>query len=138
MNVNSSSAQLSHFKTRHHPLNTNNPLASALMSHSHIPGPPAASSSSFEFMFNNALNQALNAYQERTKKDLLTHPLFSRIQACEYPAAILAVLLQQVQGSGLSLRSSDDGWTIWLDPTVRVLHAFSGIIRGVGMVCLRT
>ena len=84
-------------------------------------------------MFNNALN----AYQKRTKKDLLTHPLFFRLQACESPTAILSILQQQVQGLDRS-QISDVRWTKWLDPTVRVLHAFFGILGGVGMVCLRT
>ena len=83
-------------------------------------------------MFNNALK----AYQKRTKKDLLTQPLFSQIQACESPNAILVVLLQQVQGLDQS-RIGDDRWTKWLDPIVHTLHAFSGTLGGVGLVSLR-
>ena len=104
------------------------------MSHSHLLAHlPAASSSSFQLMFNDALK----AYRKCTKKDLLAHPLFSRLQVCESPTAILAVLQQQVQGLDQS-QNSNDRWTKWLDPTVRVLHAFSEIIGGVGVVCLGT
>ena len=100
------------------------------MSHSHHTTTP---SSSYQFTFDNGLK----TYQKHTKVDLLTHPFLHQLQACESPAAILAILQQQVQGLGQSL-SGDDRWIKWLDPTVRVLHAFSGNIGGVGMVCLRT
>ena len=96
------------------------------MSHSH----PAASSSNFQLIINNALK----AYEKRTKKDLLAHPLAAQLQACNSPGAILAVLQQQVQGLDQS-RSSDDRWTKWLDPTVNVLFALSATLgAGVGLV----
>ncbi|KAF8470958.1 hypothetical protein DFH94DRAFT_206064 [Russula ochroleuca] len=95
------------------------------MSHSQ----PTAASSNFQLIINNALE----AYNKRTKKDILVHPLAPQIQACNSPGAILAVLQQQVQG--LDQSRSDDRWTKWLDPTVNVLFAFSETLgAGVGLV----
>jgi hypothetical protein len=99
------------------------------MSHSHL---TATSSSNFQLIINNALK----AYEKRTKTDLLAHPLASQLQACDSPDAILAVLQQQVQGLDRS-RSSDDRWTKWLDPTVNILYALSQTLgEGVGLVSL--
>jgi len=68
------------------------------------------------------------------KQDLLAHPLAAQLQTCDSPAAILAVLQQQVQGLDQS-GSSDDRWTKWLDPTINVLFAFSATVgAGVGLV----
>ena len=101
------------------------------MSHSHL---TASSSNNFQLVFNNALK----AYEKRTKKDLLAHPLASQLQACDSPAAILAILQLQVQGLDQS-RSGDDRWTKWLDPTINVLYTFSATLgEGVGLVSLRT
>jgi hypothetical protein len=99
------------------------------MSHSHS---TAASSNNFQQIFNNALK----AYERRTKNDLLAHPLAAQLQACQSPAAVLAILHQQVQELDQS-RSSDERWSKWLDPTVNVLFAFSAALgEGVGLVCL--
>ena len=101
------------------------------MSHSHL---TASSSNNFQLVFNNALK----AYEKRTKKDLLAHPLASQLQACDSPAAILTILQLQVQGLDQS-RSGDDRWTKWLDPTINVLYTFSETLgEGVGLVSLRT
>ena len=98
------------------------------MSHSHL----TTSSSNFQLIINNALK----AYEKRTKKDLLAHPLASQLQACDSPSAILAVLQQQVQGLDQS-RSNDDRWIKWLDPTVNIIYALSGTLgAGVGLVSL--
>jgi hypothetical protein len=53
----------------------------------------ASSSSTFQPIFNNALK----AYEKRTKKNLLAHPLVAQLKACDSPSSILAVLQQQVQ-----------------------------------------
>jgi hypothetical protein len=63
------------------------------MSHSHLAA--ASSPSNFQLIVNNALK----AYEKRTKKDLLAHPLASQLQACNSPAEILAVLQQQSPGA---------------------------------------
>ena len=110
---------------------------SHLMSQAH---PTASSShtgnqaSNFQLIINNALD----AYKKRTKNDLLAHPLVTELQSCNSPSTIIAVLQQQVQGLDQS-RRSDKRWTRWLDPTVNVLYALSGILgEGVSLVRLRT
>ncbi|KAN0118204.1 hypothetical protein V8E52_005465, partial [Russula decolorans] len=84
------------------------------MSHAN---PTTSSSPNFQLIFNNALE----TYKKRTKNDLLAHSLAVRLQDCNSPSAILALIHQQAQG----LQRDDDRLTKWLDPTVRVLHAFS-------------
>jgi len=92
----------------------------------------ASSSSNFQQIFNNALK----AYEKRTKNDLLAHPLAAQLQACHSPDAILSVLQKQVEE--LNQSRNDDRWTKWLDPTVNVLLSLSATIgEGVGLVCLR-
>jgi hypothetical protein len=103
------------------------------MSNSH-PTTTATSSTNFQPIFNNALK----AYEKRTKNDLPAHPLASELQNCNSPSAILAVLYQQVQGLDRS-RSGDDRWTKWLEPTVNVLHTLSETLgEGVSLVSFRT
>ena len=105
---------------------------SHLMSHTHPI--TASSSSNFQLIINNALD----TYKKRTRKDLRTHPLAVQLQSCDSPGAILAVLRPQVQGLDQS-RNTDERWTKWLDPTVNVLYTFSNIIgASVGLVCFRT
>jgi hypothetical protein len=101
------------------------------MSLSHLTAP--SSSNNFQLIINNALK----AYEKRTKKDLFAHPLASRLQACDSPGAILAILQQQIQGQDQS-RSGDDRWTKWLDPTVNILYALSATLgEGAGLVSHR-
>jgi hypothetical protein len=91
------------------------------------------SSSNFQIIFDNALR----AYQTRIKKDLLTHPLAAQLEDCRSPGSILDVLQQQVEELNRSQRRNER-WTRWLDPTVKVLHAFSGMLgEHVTLVCLR-
>ena len=97
------------------------------MSHTHTTSAP----SNFLLIFDNALK----AYKRRTKKDLLTHPLADRLEACDSASSILTVLREYIQELNGSQRSD----TRWLDPTVNVLHAFSETLgEGVGSVCFRT
>jgi hypothetical protein len=101
------------------------------MSHTH---PTASSSSNFQLMINNALD----TYKKRTKKDLLTHPLAARLQTCNSSDAIIAILQEQAQGVDQS-QSGDERWSKWLDPTVNVLQAFSSVLEaGASMVCFMT
>ena len=103
------------------------------MSTSH-PITTASSSSSFHLIFNNALE----AYEKRTKKDLLTHPLAAELRDCNSPSKILAVLHRQAQGLNQSL-SSDYRWTRWLDPTVNVLYMLSETLEeGISLVSVKT
>ncbi|KAI0290287.1 hypothetical protein BC826DRAFT_1187375 [Russula brevipes] len=92
--------------------------------------PATTSSSSFQLIINNALK----AYEKRTKNDLLAHPLAAQLQDCDSPTSILAVLQQQVQENNQS-RTRHETLTSWLDPTVNVLYAFSATLgEGVGLV----
>jgi len=94
--------------------------------------PTASSSPNFQLIFNNALK----SYEKCTKGDLLAHPLAAQLQDCNSPSAILSLIYQQVQG--LPSQRDDDKLTKWLDPTVRVLYAFSGTLgEGVSLVCPR-
>ena len=105
-----------------------------LMSHTYF---AASSSSQASTNFQLIINNALKAYEKRTKQDLLAHPLAAQLQTCDSPATILAVLQRQAQGLDRS-KSSDDRWTKWLDPTISVLFSFSATVgAGVGLVCLR-
>ena len=98
------------------------------MSRSH-PTASGSSSSNFQIVINNALE----VYQKRTKKNILDHPLASQIQACDTPGDILTVLRQQIQGLDQS-QSADERWTKWLDPTIHVLLKFSQAVGTVGLV----
>ena len=90
-----------------------------------------SSSSNFQLIINNALK----AYEKKTKRDLIAHPLALQLQGCDSPGDILAVLQQRVQGLDQS-QSRDERWTKWLNPTVNVLFAFSATLgSGVGLVC---
>ncbi len=81
-------------------------------------------------------NAAVKSYQKQTKKDLIAHPLASRLQSCDSTSAILAVLQDQVQQFDQA-RSGDERLTKWLIPTVNVLYAFSAAVsEGVGLVSL--
>ena len=97
-----------------------------LMSHAYH----TSTSSDFQLIFDNALK----AYKEHTKEDLLAHPLANRFESCDSASSVLTALQEQVWELNGSQRSN----TKWLDPTVNVLHAFSETLReGVGSVCPR-
>ena len=92
--------------------------------------PTATSSSNFQPIFDDALK----AYQRRTKKDLLAHPLAAQLQACDSSSSILAVLQQQLQELD-RFQSTNDRLTKWLDPTINVLCSLSDALgEGVGLV----
>ena len=96
----------------------------------------AASSSSSSSSFQLIIDEALETYKSRTKKDLRDHPLADQLQTFDSPGAILAVLQQQAQQIGQS-RSTDGQWTKWLAPTVNVLHFFVKVLGAAGgPVCL--
>jgi hypothetical protein len=100
---------------------------------SHAQSTASSSSPNFQLIINNALDK----YKKRTKRDLLAHPLAAQLQSCESSSAILAILQQQVQGLDQS-RNNDERWSRWLDPTINILYALSSTLgTGVGLVCLR-
>jgi hypothetical protein len=92
--------------------------------------PTPTSSSNFQLIFH----AALRAYEKRTKRDLLTHPLASQLQTCDSPGSALAVLQGQVDDLD-QVRRSDERLTKWLSPTVNVLLAFSAALcEGISLV----
>ncbi|KAF8258035.1 hypothetical protein EI94DRAFT_1708386 [Lactarius quietus] len=92
--------------------------------------PTPSSSSNFQVIFNTAVR----AYERKTKKDLLAHPLASQLQPCDSTASILAVLQGQVDNLNQA-RGSDERLTNWLGPTINVLLAFSDTLgEGVSLV----
>ena len=124
-----------HPRTLHHPLysSTNKPANLPFMSHAQSTASSSSKGPNFQLIINNALDK----YKKRTKNDLLAHPLAAQLQSCDSPAAILAILHQQVQGSDQS-QSSDERWSRWLDPTINVLYVLSSTLgAGVSLVCLR-
>jgi hypothetical protein len=97
--------------------------------------PPTPSTSSLA-NFQSVFNAALERYENKTKKRLLTHPLSAQLQSCDSPAAILSLLQGLVQQFDQG-RSSDERLNSWLNPTVNVLSAFSATLgEGAGLVSL--
>ncbi|KAI9441977.1 hypothetical protein BJY52DRAFT_1216965 [Lactarius psammicola] len=84
--------------------------------------------------FRATFYAALKTYKDKTKKDLLAHPLMAQLQTCNSPTDILAILRTQVQQFEQSTHD-DDKLTRWLNPTINVLYAFSAVLgEGVGLV----
>ena len=98
----------------------------------------ATSSSTSRPNFDSIFNSALDAYKNRTKQALTTHPLLPLLQACNSPDAILAVFREQFPTFTQS-QNTDDGLTKWLVSTVNVIYAFSATVgTGVSLVGINT
>lgn len=96
--------------------------------------PPVIPPSSFQSTFSHALR----AYKKRTRGDLILHPLAARLQSCDSPDAILAVLQEQAQAIEQSW-NADEKLAMWLEPIVNVLYALSSSLgEGVGLVIIGT
>ena len=107
-------------------------LSTRTMSQTHPNASSSSSSSSSNFQ--SVLNAALDAYENKTKTRLLTHPLTAQLQSCDSPAAILSVLQGLIQQFD-HRRRSDERLTNWLNPTISVLYTFSSTIgQGLGLV----
>ena len=95
---------------------------------------PSPSTSTSSRNFQSIFYVALKAYEKKTKKDLLAHPLSAQLQACNSPSDILAVLQDKVNEFDQA-RSADERLSRWLNPTINVLYSFSATIgSGVGLV----
>ena len=95
----------------------------------------AVSNSNYQRIFS----VALESYKRRTGNDLTSNPLLPRLESCNSPDAIITLLREQIPGFDQS-RSDDDSERLsnWLNPTVKVIAAFSGTIgESVGQVGLR-
>jgi hypothetical protein len=91
-----------------------------------------SSASNYQAIFDNALE----AYKKKTGKDLTADPLLHSLETCNSPDAILSLLREQILEPGQP-QSSGNKFTTWLDPTVKVLNAFSGTGGFVGLVSLK-
>ena len=91
-----------------------------------------SSRSNYQSIFDNALE----VYRKKTGKDLRSHPLLSKLENCGSPDAVLNTLRQEIPGFDQSGSSNDDSkLTKWLDPTIKVLIAFSSTVGdGVSLV----
>lgn len=99
---------------------------------SRAPPVPVTPPSSFQSTFTHALR----AYKKRTREDLILHPLAARLQSCDSPNAILAVLQEQARAVDQSW-STDEKLAMWLDPIVNVLYSLSSSLgEGVGLVII--
>ena len=96
--------------------------------------PPSTSIFTPSSNFQSIFNAALKAYEKKTKKDLLAHPLAAPLQACKSPGDIIAVLQDEVNEFDQA-RSADERLSQWLNPTINVLYSFSATLgAGVGLV----
>lgn len=89
--------------------------------------------SNYQAIFDNALE----AYKKKTKKELRSHPLLPKLQACNSPNAILTALREQIPAFNQSHSTSgiNDKLANWLNPTVNVLYSFSeAISAGISLV----
>ena len=94
----------------------------------------SASASTSSSNFQSIFNTAMKAYEKKTKKDLLAHPLAARLQACKSADDIFAILQEKVNEFDQS-RSADERLSKWLNPTINVLYSFSATLgAGVGLV----
>ena len=95
---------------------------------------PSASTSIPSSNFQLIFYAAIKAYEKKTKKDLLAHPLAAQLQACNSPSDILAVLQDKLNEFD-QLRIADERLSQWLNPTINVLYSFSATLgTGVGLV----
>ena len=92
----------------------------------------ATSRSNYQSIFDSALE----AYKRKTGTDLTKDPLLRSLETCNSPDAVLNLLRAQILGPGPS-QNGRDRLTTWLDPTVKVISAFSVAVGGgFGLVSL--
>ena len=86
--------------------------------------------------YRTIFDRSLEAYKRETGKDLTKDPLFHLLENCKSPDAVLTILRAQILEPGQP-QSSRSRLTMWLDPTVNVLIAFSPTVGAlVGQVSL--
>ena len=89
--------------------------------------PEVSPRANYQTIFDNALQ----VYKRKTRRDLSSNPLFHRLESCGSPDDFITILRQQIPEFDQSAGgSSDDRLTRWLDPTVKVINAFSATIGG--------
>jgi fungal STAND N-terminal Goodbye domain len=80
----------------------------------------STSNTKFQVIFENALKD----YTNKTGKDLLNHPLASKLDSCDSPDSILDIFREQA-GQFDEFRKGDTELFKWLKPVVKVLHTIS-------------
>jgi hypothetical protein len=94
----------------------------------------SGSSSTFHTIFCDALKR----YRDKTKNDLVLHPLIANLQNCKLPSDIPAILDKKYNVKEyIQSRSSDTTSEQWLNATFTVVASFSNALgEGVGLVNL--
>ena len=89
--------------------------------------------------FHRIFCDALRKYHDKTKNDLVVHPLIADLQNCKLPSDILAVLDKKYKVQEyIRSRSGDKTPEKWLNATFTVIASFSDAIgEGVGLVNLQ-
>jgi hypothetical protein len=86
------------------------------------------SQTSPEANYQSIFDSALEGYKKKTGKDLTSDPLLCRLESCDSPDEILAILRAQILSG--QPQSSGDKLLTWLNPTINVLGAFSETVGG--------
>jgi hypothetical protein len=95
---------------------------------------PYADSILFLFQFQHHLRKSPQRIQKKTRQHLTAHPLATQLDKCDSPAAILAILQDQVDQFDQS-QSRDERLQRWLSPTINVLVAFTEMLgEGISLV----
>ncbi|KAI0248526.1 hypothetical protein BJV78DRAFT_789652 [Lactifluus subvellereus] len=92
----------------------------------------SGSSSSFHTIFCDALKK----YRDKTKNDLVLHPLIADLQNCNLPSEIPAVLDKKYNVQEyIQSQSGDNTSEQWLNATFTVVASFSAALgEGLGLV----
>ena len=99
-----------------------------------IQSPSAATSIS---NYGSIFDSALEVYRKKTKSDLASHPLLTKIESCDCPEAILTMLRGEILGFD-EAESRNNRSSTWLNSTVKILYTFSSTIgESVGLVRFR-
>ncbi|KAH9031907.1 hypothetical protein EDB85DRAFT_1890930 [Lactarius pseudohatsudake] len=93
------------------------------------PGQTSPRSSNFNSILDAALSQALSGYKKKTGRQLLDHPLATKLQRCDSVNAILAILQDQAE-EFQQFRAGDRRLMKWISPVVDVLYTFSVTLGG--------
>jgi hypothetical protein len=89
--------------------------------------------------YQHIFSVALKSYKKKTGDDLTSNPLLLRLETCNSPDAVIALLREQIPRFDQS-RSDNDSERLSssFNPTVNVISAFSETINeSVGPVGLR-
>lgn len=87
--------------------------------------------------YRSFFDSALEVYRKKTKSDLASHPLLTKIESCDCPEAILTTLRGEILGFDRA-QSSNNKSSTWFNSTVKVLYTFSSTIgESVGLVRFR-